>query len=416
MPFDSFLGIIVAALGGAAVGLEREWSGHATGPGARFGGLRTFTLLGGLAGLAGWMAVNGLAWPAVVLVAGEAALVVAGYVAASRADVDGTTEAAALVVIAAGVASGARHLVLASGTIAVTTLLLAEKSRLHALVTRIDDASLRAGLRFAVMAVVILPLLPSGPYGPLGGIRPRELWALVLFFSGLNFAGFLARRIVGPTHGHAVAGLLGGLVSSTSVTITFSRASREDPAAGAAMAAGVAAASTVLFPRVVLAAAVLNPSLAWTVMPYLAAPFLAGLAAVALGLRRTQASGASTSEPTNPLGFWAALQMAALFQVVLFTVQAMRQWFGNAGVLASSAVLGLTDVDALTLSMARSAASGLAVETAAQALAIGVLSNTLLKLAVVAGVGRGRFRWIAAAGLGLMAMAAIAALVVGFRG
>lgn len=147
---------------------------------------------------------------AALLLAGTAALIVAAYMAASRAEVDGTTEMAALVVLAAGVVAGLHELRLASATIAVTTLLLVEKSRLHKIVERIDDASLRAGLRFAVMAVVILPILPAGPYGPLGGIRPRQLWAMVLFFSGLSFAGYIARRWMGSKRGYPIAGLLGG--------------------------------------------------------------------------------------------------------------------------------------------------------------------------------------------------------------
>jgi uncharacterized membrane protein (DUF4010 family) len=112
----------------------------------------------------------------------------------------------ALVVIAAGVVAGAGVHQLASGVIAVTTLLLVEKSRLHSLVARLDDITLRAAARFAVMALVVLPLLPDGPYGPLGGIRPRELWALVLFFSGLSFVGYFARRVAGPGRGYLVTG------------------------------------------------------------------------------------------------------------------------------------------------------------------------------------------------------------------
>ena len=81
------------------------------------------------------------------------------------------------------------------------------------------------------MAAVILPLLPAGPFGPLGGVRPRQLWALVLFFSGLSFVGYLARRAAGPGRGYALAGTLGGVLSSTSVTLTFSRLSRESPGA-----------------------------------------------------------------------------------------------------------------------------------------------------------------------------------------
>jgi hypothetical protein len=104
---ESIAGLLVAVLGGAAIGLERQWSGHATGEHARFAGIRTFTLLGGLAGLAGWLSVNGLLSMAAVLLAAGAAVVVAAYVAGSRTDIDGTTEVAALVVLAAGTLAGA---------------------------------------------------------------------------------------------------------------------------------------------------------------------------------------------------------------------------------------------------------------------------------------------------------------------
>src|SRR5262245_39517292 len=159
-------GIIVAALGGAAIGVERQRSGHASGANARFGGVRTFTLLGGVAGVAGALAAAGQATLAAIVTAGAVALIVAGYVAASKHDVDATTETAALVVVTAGVLAGIGQLALASGTIAVTVLLLIEKSRLHALVARLDDEELRAAAGFAVMAVVVLPLLPEGPFGP----------------------------------------------------------------------------------------------------------------------------------------------------------------------------------------------------------------------------------------------------------
>jgi uncharacterized membrane protein (DUF4010 family) len=412
MPADpSILGILAATLGGAVVGFEREWSGHARGPEARFGGLRTFTLLGGLSGVAGWCWASGLQAVAVVLVAGAAALVVAGYVAASRVDVDGTTEMAALVVIGAGLLAGTGRLGLASGIIVAAAVLLAEKTRLHGIVARIDDESLRAALRFAAMAVVVLPLLPPGPFGPLGGVRPRELWALVLFFSGLSFAGYLARRIVGPTHGYLVAGMLGGLVSSTSVTLTYARGSRTERGAAGALGAGAVAASTVLFPRVLVTSSVLNPELAMALLPYVAPPFLVGVLASLAGARRGGPL-AKGDAPRNPLAFTAAVQMAALFQVVLYAVHVVRQYWGGAGVIVSALVLGLTDVDALTLSMARNAAEGLAVTIAAQALAVGILSNTVLKLLLSVLVGDGRFRTVAGVGLTAMTAAGVVALLV----
>lgn len=402
------IGIIVAVLGGLAVGIEREWSGHATGPRARFGGVRTFALLGGAAGVSGWLWSNQAQALSAVLLAAAAALVVAAYVSASRTDVEATTEVSALVVLAAGVLAGLGQLALSGGIAAATSFVLLEKSRLHSLVKRLDDESLRAAIRFAVMATVILPVLPRGPYGPWGTIRPRELWLLVLFFSGISFASFLARRAVGARFGYPIAGLLGGFISSTNVTLTFARASRGAKKEGAPLAYGAIAASTVLFARVAIATAVLNAALlrplAWFLLP----PFVAGALVVATGLRHMRGEAEKVEPPTNPLQIGAALQMAALFQVVIIGVELARRTWGDASVVLSGAVLGLTDVDALTITMARSA---LPLELAARGVGTGILANTLLKLGVALAIGQGRFRLLTSAGLAAMAAALGAVLL-----
>lgn len=409
---EGALGMLVAALGGAAIGVEREWSGHASGSKARFAGVRTLTLLGGLAGIVGRLWVAGQEGPALVLLAGAAALVLAGYLVASRHDIGGTTEVAALIVLAAGFLAGTGKLAYASGVVALTTLVLIEKTRLHALVKRLDDDELRAAARFAVMAVVVLPLLPPGPYGPLGGIRPRELWVLVLIFSGLSFAGYIARRAVGSRYGYTATGLLGGLVSSTSVTLTFARLSQREAKLGMPLALGAVAASSVMFLRMLAALAILNSDLAVTVLPYLVAPLAVGAVAVAIGLRRLGPEPAPAAESKNPLQLRAALEMAALFQVVLVLVHIVRERFGATGLLVSGFVLGLTDVDALTVSMAKTAASGAPLADAAAAVVLGAISNTLLKLGVAAAIGAGAFRWRVAAALLAMAAAAGASLVL----
>lgn len=405
------LGVIVALLGGLAVGIERQWSGHASGPRARFGGIRTFALLGGFAGLSGWLWSEQVQLVSTVLVAAAAALIVAAYAAASATDIDATTEVSALVVVAAGVVAGLGHLALASGMTATTCLFLLEKTRLHSLVRRLDDESLRAAARFAVMATVVLPLLPAGPYGPWEAVRPRTLWVLVLFFSGLSFISFVARRAIGPRYGFPLAGLLAGFISSTSVTLNFGRASRTLANARVPLAYGAIAASTILFARVAVAASVLNRSLAIASAWYLGPPFIVGLLIVMTGLRRpTQSDG--VEPPDNPLQIGSALQMAALFQIVLILVELARRRWGNLGVIVSSAVLGLTDVDALTLSMASAAHSQVPVELAARGLAIGILSNTLLKAGLAVFVGVEQFRWLVSGGLLILAAALGVSLAV----
>lgn len=408
---ESIAGLVTAALGGAAVGLEREWSGHAAGPEARFAGIRTFTLLGGMAGIAGWLWSLHYTVLAAILLAGGAALIVVAYASASRRDVEATTEVAAMVVLGAGLLGGMGHLRLASAIFAITVLLLAEKSWLHGMVARIDDVSLRAGIRFAVMAVVILPLLPEGPYGPLGGVRPRLLWMLTLFFSGLSFGGYLARRLVGDRVGYPLAGLLGGMVSSTNVAFAFARLSRTEERSRSPLALGVVAACTVVFLRVLTATTVLYAPLTRALLPYFAASFLVGTVALLPLLRRRQPGPSSPVEMKNPLQLSDALQMAALFQVVLFGVHYMQQRFGEAGLLVSAAVLGLTDMDALTLSMARRAPEGASLEVAAQAIAIGIIANSILKTLLAVVLGRGRFRLEAGTVLFVMTLALVGSLL-----
>jgi uncharacterized membrane protein (DUF4010 family) len=407
------LGLIVAALGGAAVGLERQWSGHAEGPAARFAGIRTFAMLGTVGGLSGWLWTNGVTCPASLLLAGAVAITVAAYVGASRQDIDGTTEVAALIVLGAGVLAGIGLLRVASGIVAVEVLLLVEKSRLHSMVRRIDDLELRAGVRFAVMALVILPLLPQGPYGPFGSVRPRQLWLLVLFFSGLSFLGDVLRRAVGPGHGYLVSGAVGGLISSTNVTFTFARSSRTDPASARALAFGAVAANAVLYVRVLAAIAVLNISLLPAVIPYLLAPGIVAALGVAAGAtRRAEYETGAPMAPRNPLQLSAALQMAALFQIVLVVVQLARQTWGRSGVLTAAAILGLTDVDALILSMAKEITQTVSINTAAVAIAVGILANIVLKTAIALIFGVKQFRIVVAGALTMIMIAAVASIAL----
>jgi len=406
----SVAGLIVAILGGAAVGVERQRSGHATGPDARLGGIRTFTLLGTLAGISGQLIAAGHPIPAVFLIAGGISIIVAGYVRASKRDIDATTEVAAIVVLGAGVLGGLGQLRLSAALTTLTVLLLAEKPRLHGMVARLDEPTMLAAARFAVMSAVILPLLPEGPFGPGPGIKPRELWMLVLLFSGISFVGYIAQRLSGDA-GYTLTGLLGGLVSSTSVTLTFARLSHEHPQQSMPLSTGVVAASMVSIVRVGVVVAVLNASLLPALIRYLGPFAVAALIALAIAWRSLRRSSAAKPAPRNPLQFRNAIEMALLFQVVLFAVFYLRQSVGDAGLMAGGFVLGLTDVDALTLSMTRSVATGTTILAASRAIAIGIVANSLLKAAIAAAIGHPRFKWRAAAPLAGMAAAGAAALV-----
>jgi uncharacterized membrane protein (DUF4010 family) len=410
---DLLLALCVGALCGAAVGTERQWSGHADGATAHFGGLRTFTLLGTVGGLAGWLWAGGNSLAAALMLGASAALVVTAYAAVSRRDIDATTEVAALVVLGAGVLAGLAEHTVASGLAAATVLLLAEKHRLHGMVRLLDDRGFRAGVRFAVMALVVLPLLPDSPVSWLAGSRPRQIWMLVLLFSGLSFSGYVARAWIGERHGLRITGLLGGIISSTSVTLTFARLSR-DGRDVSSLAGGVIAACTVLYPRVVLATAVLAPAVVGDLVRLLAAPFLVGV--VAALARRSAPPGESPAPAAdNPLQLGAAIQMVVLFQLVWMVIDVAQRWFGDAGLVGSSLVLGLTDVDALTSSLAIRARTVLPADVAASAIALGIVSNTMLKIGLTLAIGRRDFWVRTALPLAAMAIAGLIALAVGGR-
>jgi len=418
--------LAVAGLAGLGVGIERQWSGHAVGPHARFAGVRTFLLFGLLGGVAGLLLSLGSAGVALVLLAGAAALAVAAYVETTRLQgtrgdeeaTDGTTEAAALVVLGIGVLAGLDYLKLASGLAALVVFALVEKSRIHAVVERIDAREMHAALQFAVLALVVLPLLPVGPFGPFDAIRPRELWAAVLVFSGINFAGHLARRAVGERQGYGIAGLLGGIVSSTAVTLTFSRLSRDVPALGRALALGILGACTLLYARVAIVSTVLNAPVGLALLPRVLPPLLLGAVSFGLGLRAARAEpavGGPSSGGENPLRLGSAIRMAVAFQLMLLAMGALRERASDAGVVASAVVLGLADMDALTFAFARPGSGPADPDVAATGIAVGILSNTCFKLGALLLLADPATRRRGGLALGLLALGSLAGLALGAR-
>jgi uncharacterized membrane protein (DUF4010 family) len=393
---DTAARLAVAGLVGLAAGIERQRSGHTVGPAPDFAGTRTFLLIGLLGGLGGLFITHDAQLAGVALVAAGALLVVGAYVMTAKKDtenaIDGTTEVAALVVLALGMLAGGGALRLTAGLAALVVLALAEKNRLHGWVDHVDPVEMRAALHFAVLALVILPLLPATIASPVGEFTPRATWILVLVISGLNFAGHLARRVIGRERGYAVTGALGGLVSSTAVTWGFARSSQDDAALRPAYAAGVTAASTVLFPRVLVLVLLLNPRVALSAMPYFAAPFLVGAACSWWFARTPSAPGEAVIEsPRSPLRLGAALQMALVFQLALLLMTFVRGQFGDAGIYTTAALFGVTDVDAISVAMTRTNDAAFA-PVAARAIVVAVASNTAAKAVIAATVGRGAFR------------------------
>lgn len=385
------LGVALAA--GFLIGFERDREGHGDQPGTATyaGGARTLSLtaLGGA--LATLLAPVAGVWLMAVGLAGLCLWLYAGYRLDldSRADRGLTSELSFVVawLLGAFVASDLlpmrERATVVLATAVVVTVLLSSKPRLHAFTDRLSPGDAASVLRFLVVAVVVLPLLPNRTYGPLDVLNPYEVGLMVVLVAAINLAGYVAVRWLGPGRGLGLTGLVGGLAASTAVTLSVSRRAREADLASAG-ALAIVLASTIMFPRVLLEVAVIHRPLldaVWLPITAMAVTGLLAAAALYHAARHDEPEG-PTVDLSNPVDLRNAVQFGLLFAVVLVAAKAAHGWLGAAGIHATALLAGVTDVDAITLSVARLARDGLDPDTASSAIVLAAASNTLAKAAL----------------------------------
>lgn len=384
---EALLALLVAGALGFVVGLERQLSRHGDDG---YVGARTFALYGMWGAACGFLGDRfGIAATASGLVA-FAVLLIASYWASTTISEDWgtTTEAAALLVFVAGLLAWDGRWVTAIGITVVVTALLRAKGALHQLGSQFSDEDVRTFLQFAVVTAVILPLVPDEALGRFDGFNPREIWLMVVFVSAIGLAGYVALRLLG-SRGLAVTGLLGGLVSSTAVTVSFSRMARLSTQPSPALATGMLAACGLMYLRVLVEAVVLAPPLAARLAPWLLAAF-ALIAALAVFWWTRPTSGPpdnSELKLRNPLALSVALAFSAIYALVAFTSRAAIELLNQDSLSLVGALSGLNDVDAITLSMGNLVRSGLAVNPAAQAVLAAVSVNTAVKAGLAIALG-----------------------------
>jgi uncharacterized membrane protein (DUF4010 family) len=381
---------------GMLLGLERERTKSEEG-GA---GVRTFALISLGGAIAGFLGNDlGLDWLALAVFVAVGALIVCMYaVTALRGDTGITTEISALLAFLLGLLCAHDQLQLASWVAVAMALLLALKDWLHRLASRIDAADVDATLKFCIVTLIILPLVPDTNYGPapLNVVNPYKIWLMVVLISALNFGSYVLIKVVGAEHGVSIAGLLGGLASSTAVTLGFSQRSRQAGEDASALALGIVLAWTVMFFRV----AIMTSLISWELGRRLA--FAVGLLCVAslgacywLWRRRKQHEVGEVKAGSNPFELDAAIKFGLLFGLVVLIAKAAQVYLGDAGLYLAAGIAGLTDVDAITLAMANLAQSDPSnLQTAARAIVIAVMANTMTKSGMAIGLGSPELRRI----------------------
>ena len=411
---DLALRFAVAIALGMLIGLERERSKSEEG-GA---GVRTFALIALTGAIAGYLGKTlGLDWLALSIFFAVAALIIGQYVVTSlRGDPGMTTEISALLAFLLGLLCAHGQLQVAAWVAVAMALLLALKGWLHQLASRINASDVEATLKFGIVTLIILPLVPDHNYGlpPLDVINPYKIWLMVVLISALNFVSYLLIKVVGAEHGIGIAGLLGGLASSTAVTLGFSQRSRQPGEDASALALGILLAWTVMFFRV----AIMTSLISWELGRRLV--FAIGLLCITslgacywLWRRRQQAERGQVKAGNNPFELDEAIKFGLLFGVVVLIAKAAQVYLGDAGLYLAAGIAGLTDVDAITLAMADLAKTDeSSVATAARAIVVAVMANTLTKSGMTIGLGSPELRRITLPISGLLLAVGIAGALV----
>ncbi len=388
---DLFRRLGIALVIGLLLGLERGWHGRDEPEGGRIAGLRTFALTGLLGGISGWLAsLTGAVVLAVAFLGLSGLLALSYRVRLEENDDLGlTTEVALLLTFALGAASVLGDVALPAAVAVVAALLLTMKQRLHRWMARIGRLELEALLKLALISVVILPLLPDQGYGPGAALNPYEIWWAVVIVAGLSFVGYGAIRLGGADLGVLLTGLFGGLASSTSTTVALARLAKTQTGLARIAASGAVVAGSVTFLRVLALAAIFQPSLIAPLALPMGVMAVIGLGGAAVMTLRDRGNDSATDLDTvaNPLNFGAALSFGALLAFVLLALHYLETWFGDAGIHIAATLSGVTDVDAITISVARLAGDDLAVKAAATAIFIATAVNTAVKAGIAIGMG-----------------------------
>ncbi len=330
-----------------------------------------------------------------------AALALLGYRATSKRfnDYGYTTEIALVVAYACGITAGLGELLLAISTAAIAALILGLKPELHGFVQRLKRLEVLSTIQLLVVAVVLLPLLPNRDVW-VEGLNFRTIGWFVLLILGLSYVGYVSVRTLGDRLGVLLTALLGGLTSSTAVTATLSRMASAQPQAAPLLAAGVLLACAVMPIRLLILTTVVNGALT----THLGATLIA-LAAVPVGvavwlvLRNRGTDAAASLALNNPLELKGAALFAVFLTVLFVAVPWLEDRFGSGGLYIAALISGLTDVDAIGLTLAEKSIAATAAEIAAFGILLAAWSNTVVKAVLAAVLSHGHLTRLVAATL-----------------
>jgi uncharacterized membrane protein (DUF4010 family) len=407
---ELFKQLVLALALGLLIGLERSWRGRHGEEGSRIAGLRTFGLISLLGGLWALLAQHfgpvllGLAFLGLTLV------ILVSYLDSVRQSGDRgvTTVVAALITFALGALSMVGYVGVAAAVAVVVTILLGLKPLLHGWVAGLRQEELYAVYKLLLISIVLLPVLPNQGFGPWETLNPYEIWWMVVLIAGVSFIGYFAIRIAGEGRGVLLAALSAGLVSSTALTLSFSRLARANPQGQALLAAGIAFASATMFPRLLLIVGIVSPPLALDLFLPLS---LVGVSIYGGGYwvwRHSREQTTPRIRVDNPCDLGMAIRFGGLLAFVMLASRALKEWLGEFGLYLVAGFSGISDVDAISLSLARLVRDNEEmISVAATGIFLAAMVNTLVKGGLAWSIGGGQL------GLPVLGVFAIALIIGG---
>jgi len=395
---------------GALIGLERGFKLRGQQEGTRVAGVRTFTLLGLASGIAGLISEDQPFVAGVIILAQLTFLAIA-YAPRLKAKGDATSPVAAAATIATAFIGGMGSVGLAIAAAAIIVLILALKNEFHEFIERMDAKDVKALARFAVIALAVLPFLPDDDFGPYGAWNAAKLWWVVILVTGFSFAGYVANRIYGATHGTIATALIGGAYSSTAVTQSLAQQLGNAKTIGAEPA-GIALASAVMYLRVLVLVAVLATRFTIPFAIIIAPALIVGMAA-GWWLYRRSPHQEGPAPPGNPIALAPALTFLAFLAIAAVAARWAQESFGEQGIALLLLTMGSLDVDAAIVTAGNLPPQAISPGLAALALGGTILANMAVKLGITLAYAR-KNGLSAALALAASMVALAASLAVGW--
>lgn len=399
---ELLIGFLVSIALGGLIGMERELTqkNEDENFNSQFAGLRTYALISLTGFMGAYLSDEVTPFILVILLLAISGFFLAGYLSESRhlKFFGITSEISALLAFIVGAVSFYEYLFAVLIAVA-TVMILAFKKKLHQFAHSVNSEEFFSTIKFIIIAFVILPLLPKEAIDPWGVIQPFDAWLMVVFVSGINFVGYILVKSIGASSGLLLTSLLGGLASSTATTVSLAEQSRKNKKLTAAITAGVLITSMIMFIRALVEVFVVNRAMLSDLILMVGAMILMSVTLILflLWLIRGQTAGSEDLEISSPFRLWPALQFGLLYVVVLVIAELANRYFGDQGIYVASALAGITDVDAITLSLSNLSLKGdLPQLLAAQGISIAIIVNTAVKLGIVYVFGTlPLFRWLA---------------------